>query len=314
MDTQLQTINQPTVTEADIALITQTVAKGATKQQLAMYLHDCKRLRTHPLDRKLHFTTWGGKYTPIVGIDYMRQLAHETGACLGISDPEFEGDPDEPKFFKATVTAKRLVQGQVADFTATARWSEYCRTDGPMWKKMPHTMLGKCAEALALRKGFPELGKVYTAEEMDQAEAGSVVNVTPTGNGHGEETTTHTAPPPSQALEEEEWIPKDDPAAIVGFEPKGVGHARTNWITFDLGGETLKLSAYHLPQDWSQEAIQDCLDQCIPVQFQYKINTKNGRDFKNLTKLREYSPGQTPSLQMPPADVEEQEAEVFVEG
>jgi hypothetical protein len=58
---------------------------------------------------------------------------------------------------------------------ASAEYEEYVATtrDGKptrMWAEKPRIMLGKCAEALALRKAFPaELSGVYTAEEMDKA-------------------------------------------------------------------------------------------------------------------------------------------------
>ncbi len=50
--------------------------------------------------------------------------------------------------------------------------AEVKRIPDGKWLTMPHIMLGKCAEAQALRKGWPEdLSGVYVAEEMDQARA-----------------------------------------------------------------------------------------------------------------------------------------------
>ena len=72
-----------------------------------------------------------------------------------------------------------MVAGVVGNFTATARWSEYYpgKSQGFMWDKMPHTMLGKCAEALALRKAFPsQLSGLYTGDEMAQAGKDGIPN------------------------------------------------------------------------------------------------------------------------------------------
>lgn len=111
-------------------------------------------------------------------VDAQRLLADRTKQLVGITDPEFtENGGDYPT--TARVVVRKLVfrgeglEPAVAEFPAVAYWSEYYPGDGGagfMYRNKPHTMLGKCAEALALRKAFPqETGGLYTAEEMAQA-------------------------------------------------------------------------------------------------------------------------------------------------
>ncbi len=158
----------PVVTADQLDLVKRTVATGATDAELKLYLYDCARQGVHPLDRLLHFTKRGGKYVPVTSIDLMRIRAADTGEYAG-SDDAILDDDEQPS--RAKVTVWRLVQGQRCAFTATARWSEYKPEQNDFqWKKMPCTMLAKCAEALALRKGFPrQLTGLYAKEEMDQA-------------------------------------------------------------------------------------------------------------------------------------------------
>jgi phage recombination protein Bet len=170
-----KTSTGPTVTSDQLSLIRRTVAKGATDDELKLYLYDCARQGVHPLDRLVHFTKRKEKYTPITSIDFMRTRAADSGEYAGNDDPVFADGEKFPT--SATVTVYRLVQGQRCAFTATARWKEYKpESNDFMWQRMPHTMLGKCAEALALRKGFPkQLAGLYAREEMDQAGSESVV-------------------------------------------------------------------------------------------------------------------------------------------
>jgi phage recombination protein Bet len=168
-------LSAPTITPDQLTLIKKTIAKDATTDELQLFLYDCQRRGVHPLDRLLHFTKRSGRYMPITSIDFMRIRAAATRECAGIDDVVFLGTPKMPDF-TATVSVYRLVQGLRCAFVATARWSEYKPDSDFMWRKMPHTMLGKCAEALALRKGFPqELSGLYAKEELEQAE-GTTVN------------------------------------------------------------------------------------------------------------------------------------------
>jgi len=164
-----------------IDLIKQTVAKGATDLELKLFLHQCARTGLDPLSRQIHFIKrWNAKANKDegaiqTGIDGYRVIADRTGEYAGSDDAVFakmNSGEKYPEF--ATVTVWKMVAGQRCSFAATARWSEYYPGDdhkGFFWRKMPYGQLAKCAEALALRKAFPQqLSGIYTNEEMDQAQ------------------------------------------------------------------------------------------------------------------------------------------------
>lgn len=166
-------------------LIKNTVAKGATDLELQLFFHACERTGLDPLMKQIYaIKRWNHKekretLTFQTGIDGYRLIADRTGLYAGSTEPTYqvnaEGFPE-----LATVTVTKLINGLPYQFSASARWTEYVQrtTDGhpnSMWQRMPFLMLGKCAEALALRKAFPaELSGVYTHEEMMQADNDSV--------------------------------------------------------------------------------------------------------------------------------------------
>jgi len=159
------------ITSDQIAVIKDTLCREATPAEMQLFFYDCQRRGVHPLDKLIHFTKRRGKYTPVTSIDFFRSRAGDTGEHMGTEDAVYEYgvNPDVP--IVATVRVYRYVQGQKCAFTASARMREYI-PEPPndfMWRKMPGVMLGKCAEALALRKAFPQqLGGLYTVDEMAQ--------------------------------------------------------------------------------------------------------------------------------------------------
>lgn len=171
MSTALDKTTGPLVTADQLDLIRRTIAKDATQDELKLYLYDCQRQGVHPLDKLIHFTKRGGKYTPVTSIDFMRIRAADSGEMAGSDLAQFVDSPTNPEGFLARVTVYRLTQGQRFAYEGEARWTEYKPDQDFMWRKMPHTMLAKCAEAVALRKGFPkQLAGLYAKEELDQAE------------------------------------------------------------------------------------------------------------------------------------------------
>lgn len=181
-------------TPGQIDIIRQTVAAGVPPAEFQLFLEVCKHRGLNPLNREIYAImrydpeTGGKRMTIQVSIDGLRIQAERSRKYLGQLAPEWCGRDgkwvdvwldDEPP------TAAR-VRVMRADFknvvTATAKYGSYVqlkKSGGPtsMWAKMPDVMLAKCAEALALRKAFPETtAGLYTHEEMGQADNQAPVN------------------------------------------------------------------------------------------------------------------------------------------
>lgn len=205
-----------TVSDEQLAIIKNTIAKDASPSELKLFLYDCQRQGVHPLDKLIHFTKRGGRYVPITSIDFLRRQAGSTGAYAGADDGEFTGEPGKAGF-ACRVTVYRMVQGVRCSWSATARWEEYYPGDaqGQMWRKMPHVMLSKVAEALALRKAFADvLHGLYTREEMDQAAEKPVKDL----RSLKEKLGIVTVPPPVQ--EEPDPTPLMDAVITATWPPE----------------------------------------------------------------------------------------------
>lgn len=177
-------------TPEQVDLIRRTIAKGCTDDELALFLMQCQRTGLDPFARQIHAVKrWDSQaqrevMTIQTGIDGLRLIAERTGKYAGNDDPQYDSE-ETPRPRKATVTVWKIVGGQRVPFTRSARWDEFVQTkkDGQptrFWAKMPYLMLGKVAEALALRAAFPqELSGIYAHEEMQQADNEQLVESQP---------------------------------------------------------------------------------------------------------------------------------------
>lgn len=150
----------------------QIVGDDVTPDEFDYFLAVAKHLDLDPLRRQIYCVKRGKKAVVQTGIDGYRVIAARTSQLAGIDDAEFGAADKDGHPAWARVVVWRMVHGQRCPFTATARWQEYRQVTGQgalmsNWKNMPFLMLAKCAEALALRKAFPEaLSGIYTDSEL----------------------------------------------------------------------------------------------------------------------------------------------------
>lgn len=189
------------------------------------------------------YETYETRDVVMPGIGLYRTQAARTGQYAGLSEPEFgptctlkyqrkesewytkengkrakrerwvDAELEYPLWCK--VVCKRLVQGVVCEFPAVEYWTENYATAGKttaapnsMWERRPRGQIGKCCEAQALRKAFPEaVGSQPTAEEM---EGRGVIEL-------DDVQQIASAPPPQSLMPQSvKEAPVADPAAPIG--------------------------------------------------------------------------------------------------
>lgn len=184
-----------------MAVLRSSLFVGAKDTSIKMAVNYCKAAGLDIMQKPVHLVPmWDSKNSEMrdvvmPGIGLYRTQASRSGEMAGITEPEFGEDVTEsiggtnityPKWCKVIVK-RTLPSGQIAEFVAVERWIENYAVKGgkeksiapnAMWAKRPYGQLAKCAEAQALRKAFPELGAMPTAEEME----GKEIDITPTNN------------------------------------------------------------------------------------------------------------------------------------
>lgn len=179
-----------------ISVLQSSLYAGAKAESVGLVIDYCHAAQLDPMQKPVHIVpmntkdpisgeyVWRDVIMPGVGL--YRIQADRSKTMAGISEPEFgpdiQGEFTDKNGNKVStiypewcrITVKKVVGDHVVEFVAKEYWLENYATDSgrsnapnTMWRKRPRGQLAKCAEAQALRKGWPEIGQAPTAEEME---------------------------------------------------------------------------------------------------------------------------------------------------
>lgn len=208
-------VNTGSMTLADpkrLKLIRDTVAKQCNEAEFNWFIDICRHTRLDPLRKQIYVFVFHAKdaakrqMVPVTAIGGLRAIAARTGAYRADNRaPRIEFDPAEKSHLnplgivKAEVSVFQKHDNEWFEIVGEAYWAEFApivdewgeddtgrrsRTGKQIldpkkegWTRMPRLMIAKCAEALALRKAWPDdLGNLYEETEIDRH---SVIDLTP---------------------------------------------------------------------------------------------------------------------------------------
>lgn len=256
-----------TLDQEKIDLIKKTVAKGATDDELKLFMHICNRTGLDPFSKQIYAIKMNGQMNYITGVDGFRLIADRTKRYAPGKEPFYEKDEQGRLIAATAYVKKQTADGTWHEVAAKVYLCEYSKNSGT-WKSMPCTMLAKVAECCALRKAFPaELSAVYGREEMEQAVKEEL-----------EEPQT-----PQEALKEEIKIEVIDIPPLAKEERKQLPaepltQAQVNWarnvfkeygITFD-----------DIQQEWDCCDLENMLQSNLK-EFMNNVRAKWGRKHEN---------------------------------
>jgi phage recombination protein Bet len=242
------------LTAEQLDLIKNTVARGATPDELRLFLYRAKELGLDPLKPgQIHFVKYGsGPGTIVIGIEGFRAKAGSTGKHVGtkrgvVRDPTGRALGAWAEVYRSDWQHPAREEVSLAEYT-TGR--------GP-WLRMPETMIKKVAEVAALRMAFPEqLGGVYAPEEMEQAEAqgrDESDELLPAGasaaeNAREESPAPRAPSPEPSTVDREAW--KETRAIELGFANRREQVLAVRALQDDL-------AAFGISEEWAAERLAE---------------------------------------------------------
>lgn len=171
-----------------VELIKRMYCPGATDDEMSIFASICRRTKLAPELKQIYaLMTWDGKQKRNVmkiqvSIDGLRLIAERSGKYKGQVGPFWLNQSGEWKDFflhnEALIAAKvGIIRSDMDEpIWGICHYKSYAQNT-PVWAKMPEHMLAKCAEALAIRKGFPyESAGLYTKDEMPEEPEKNVVD------------------------------------------------------------------------------------------------------------------------------------------